>query len=383
MKNLIHNHGKWILINMVIWCLAKELFLAIKIWGIESTTVERFQFPLSSLFFTIAITGLIDGFCFAVYDIITDRIFKSARFYQRVLIKAAINLMLGTIISMVCVLTIMQWIVGQDLHLFAKAIGPAQAIILAIYFLVNTVIVQFIKLVISWMKTDDVIELISHPHGIEEDRIFLFLDMKSSTSLAEELKTSLYSQMLRECFNDMSEAARETKTDIYQYVGDQAVMTWKETPENFIQAVKFHFNFQNKLKSRAAEYMEKFGTAPEFKAGIHHGRVIKAQVGMMRKEIAYHGDAINTASRIQSKCSELGKNLLVSESFKDNVADKVNWLSEGSFQIRGKKVQMNLFSINGINKDRPTENRESVIQNSIEFVRVHSVGVLKFIIKYY
>ena len=122
MKNLIHNHGKWILINMVIWCLAKELFLAIKIWGIESTTVERFQFPLSSLFFTIAITGLIDGFCFAVYDIITDRIFKSARFYQRVLIKAAINLVLGTIISMVCVLTIMQWIVGQDLHLLIPLI---------------------------------------------------------------------------------------------------------------------------------------------------------------------------------------------------------------------------------------------------------------------
>jgi adenylate cyclase len=39
-------------------------------------------------------------------------------------------------------------------------------------------------------------------------------------------------------------------------------------------------------------------------------------VGEIRKELAYHGDVLNTAARIQGKCNEFKKRLLVSEPMK-------------------------------------------------------------------
>lgn len=51
---------------------------------------------------------------------------------------------------------------------------------------------------------------------------------------------------------------------------------------------------------------------PEFKAGVHAGAVVVSEVGTLQRAHVYHGDVLNTAARIQSKCNELGCDLLVS-----------------------------------------------------------------------
>ncbi|HJW30604.1 MAG TPA: adenylate/guanylate cyclase domain-containing protein, partial [Saprospiraceae bacterium] len=345
------------------------------LWAIENTTFQRFHFPLCPLFLVIAITGLLDGVILGLIDIVIDSKFLTLRFAYRVLVKTWFNLVVGLMLSIILVTFFMRLIVSSDVHLFVRTDHYEQLTVLAVYFLFNTIIVQFIKLAMSWMKTREVMELIAHPYGMEENRIFLSLDMKSSTSLAEQLDQSTYSHLLRECFNDMSLVASETSAQIYQYVGDQAVMTWKESPENFIQAVEFHFRFQQQLKDRGATYLEKFGANPEFKAGIHHGMVIKAQVGMMWKEIAYHGDTINTASRIQGKCTELQRHILVSESFKNHIADHYHCQWEGRFAIRGKLLEMNLFSVFKKEKHEVAiETPSNRLRKSIEWVKNASFG---------
>lgn len=352
MRNLLNQHGKWLLINAIVWCIAKELFLAIKIWGIENTEVQRFQFPLWPLFIVIGITGLIDGILFGTMDILFDRYFKGLKFGMRIMMKTVLNMLVGIFISTILIPFMLRLISGASITVLTGNVYTAQLIILGVYFLLITHVVQFLKLTLSWMKTQDIIDIIAHPHGMEEDRIFLFLDMKSSTSLAEHLKTSEYSQLLQECFNDMAGTAKSTHAEIYQYVGDEAVLTWKESKENYINAVMFYFRFRDQLILRAPMYYHRFKVVPEFKAGIHYGTVIKAQVGLLHKEIAYHGDAINTASRIQSKCTELKRDLLVSESFRDKVASLFDCNWEGKYPIRGKKAEMNLYSILKVDYDQ-------------------------------
>ena len=60
----------------------------------------------------------------------------------------------------------------------------------------------------------------------EVDRIFCFIDLKDSTSIAEKLGHLQFAMFLRDYYSDISEALRRTAAQIYQYVGDEIVLSW-------------------------------------------------------------------------------------------------------------------------------------------------------------
>jgi len=62
---------------------------------------------------------------------------------------------------------------------------------------------------------------------VEEERIFMFLDMKSSTTIAEKLGHVKYFEMLKEYYSDLSDPIIQYSGEIYQYVGDEIVVSWK------------------------------------------------------------------------------------------------------------------------------------------------------------
>jgi len=59
-----------------------------------------------------------------------------------------------------------------------------------------------------------------------EDRIFMFIDMKSSTTTAERLGHLKYYELLNDYYSDLPKAILETSGEIYQYVGDEVVVSW-------------------------------------------------------------------------------------------------------------------------------------------------------------
>ena len=62
---------------------------------------------------------------------------------------------------------------------------------------------------------------------LEEERIFMFLDMKSSTTIAEKIGHLQYFKMLKMYYADLSDAIVRHSGEIYQYVGDEVVVSWK------------------------------------------------------------------------------------------------------------------------------------------------------------
>ena len=56
---------------------------------------------------------------------------------------------------------------------------------------------------------------------------------------------------------------------------------------------------KKKIESFCDYYRYKYGVVPVFKAGMNCGTVPVAEIGELNKQIAYHGDVINPASRIQ------------------------------------------------------------------------------------
>lgn len=184
----------------------------------------------------------------------------------------------------------------------------------------------------------------------EEERIFMFLDLQSSTQLAEALGHIKYSQLIQECFNDLGIVA-EYDAEIYQYVGDEAILTWPAKKGlKKLNCIKAYYAFKKVLESKQDIYKKKYSTTPFFKAGLNMGTVTSTEVGKYKREIAYHGDTLNTAARIQAKCNEYRAELLIGESLIDHLEGS-SYLTKqiGNLQLRGKQTEVGIYTVSEVN----------------------------------
>lgn len=182
----------------------------------------------------------------------------------------------------------------------------------------------------------------------EEKRIFLFVDLKSSTRIAEILGHFKYSQLIQDCMYDLNEIALIYQAQIYQYIGDEAVMSWpykKGITNN--NCIHLFFALQQKIASKKTFYVKKYGIVPEFKAGVHGGILMVAEVGVIKKELAYHGDVINTASRIQEQCNANKVPFLISEKLLSDLRIGKGYTSKfmGKVLLKGKEKEINIHTL--------------------------------------
>ena len=182
----------------------------------------------------------------------------------------------------------------------------------------------------------------------EEQRVFMFMDLKSSTMYAEKLGHLKYSEMIRDSFIDINKVLAEYSAEVYQYVGDEIVLSWPQTNEfDGTTCVEFYFACQEQFNKRRDHYISNYGDIPKFKAGLHLGIVTTVEVGDIKRDLAYHGDAINTTARIQEKCNEYESDILVSESFWEKVKMPMKFKKDfvGEVLFKGKEVPVRLFNI--------------------------------------
>lgn len=184
---------------------------------------------------------------------------------------------------------------------------------------------------------------------VEEERIFMFLDMKSSTQIAEKLGHVIYFQMLQEYFSDLSGPVIEYSGEIYQYAGDEMIISWKlEKGLKNNSCISCFFAMKESLRNKSAVYKEKYGLSPQFKAGLHCGKVTTGEIGVLKKEIIFTGDVLNTTARIEGLCNQYDVDILLSGL----LAEKLNLngyykvVSVGKNTLRGKLEQFELFTLN-------------------------------------
>ncbi|PCJ64335.1 MAG: hypothetical protein COA58_13355 [Bacteroidetes bacterium] len=181
----------------------------------------------------------------------------------------------------------------------------------------------------------------------EEEKIFMFVDLKDSTAIAEKLGMYRYSYLLKDCFSDFS-VVDKFNAQIYQYVGDEVVITWPiSEAKNYRRFLQAFFAFKEVLHKKRAIYEEKYGIFPVFKAGAHAGPIIVTEVGDIKREFTYHGDTINTTSRIQDMCNDFNSDMLISESLYSIIKPYSEYHFEdvGGILLKGKAQGVRLFKV--------------------------------------
>ena len=205
-------------------------------------------------------------------------------------------------------------------------------------------------------RPGDLIKYVAGKYHLPEEvnKIFLFIDLKSSTAMAEKLGNTKYSSFLIDYFHDMTGAILMSKAEIYQYIGDEIILTW-----SFNQGVKHarcincFFDIMTSIEMEKEKYLEKYGVHPEFKAALHGGNVSVTWIGTIKKEIVYHGDVLNTTARIQDECNKYGQKFLISDYMLQNVELPEYLHSEfvGELQLKGKEKKVKIFGLKSIADD--------------------------------
>lgn len=333
------------------WIIASVGFTALSMYAQPNTfqlmkLLQMFQF---SLFM---------GISHGIYDVLVLRDEMDCRAVWKSLLMRSTYFISAICSSMVlCILlenvnTSQGLITEESLTLIAKAFSsPGTQMQIVEYFLVANLI-TFIRSVhkkfgsrVFWNTL-----LGKSQEPLEEDLVFMFIDLRHSTELAEELGHVNYSNFMKDYYKLLSNCCEENQGEIYQIAGDGAFLTWSTAScRNKARPVECFYDFSVCIERTTQKFIRKYGKAPRFKAGAHCGKVITTEVGNFGSEMAYHGDVLNTTSRIQSLCSRLGQEFLISEDlfvklprpFPHGYMSK----KEGFFELRGKKREILIFSL--------------------------------------
>ncbi|MBT8379392.1 MAG: adenylate/guanylate cyclase domain-containing protein [Ignavibacteria bacterium] len=339
------------------WITITYLYYLVSVWGIrqlmkDNVITEYLDTGYAHL--EIILLGLVFGTLFSFINSFLDRTkIGKKSFGAVIIIKSGLYLLAFLIAGLVIyfvynvfeILTEVQW---QE----SVGILTTQYIIsAAVYFSLAIVFMNFIIQVNRKFGRGNLLKLLfgKYHSPKDEEHIFMFMDLQGSTAIAERLGHNKYSQLMQNCFHDLTDIVIKYQASIYQYVGDEVVLNWDmKTGLKNLNCIKSYFAFERKLKSKEKFYMKNFETAPFFKCGVDCGEVTVAEIGEIKREIAYHGDVLNTAARIEKKCTPLNKKMIISEYLEKELPENIDGFSKepiGEIALKGKKGKIILFSI--------------------------------------
>lgn len=194
-------------------------------------------------------------------------------------------------------------------------------VILARSIIVSIIVITFFQVErLLGRKTLSKFLFGSYDRPKEQERIFMFIDMKDATTHAEAMGNTKFFQMVNRTFEDMTYPALKHNAEILKYIGDEVVFTWPmKAGLRKNNCVDLFFSIQKAMEKNKNYYLKRYGFVPTYKAGIHGGKIICAQVGDLKKSIDYSGDVINTTARLESICNENDARLIISKDLFDQL----------------------------------------------------------------
>ncbi len=347
-------YAVWIVAGFLISIYSYLVFIAVLGYAFD----ETFYAMDPGHFIRFTLIGFWMGGVVALIDIVfLARLVRGLNFLLTLIFATAFNVMLS-LVALLCFIVIEDYLMllGNP-GLFSiegrlRSFFSGEFLVLLFYLPFVNLVINYVGLVVQRIGEKNFWNAVKGtyqtPH--EEERVFMFLDLYASTALAERIGHRQYHDLLYEVFNDIAEPVAVFGGEVYQYVGDSVVITWSiQKGIGQMNCIRCYFEIGERLRRAGARYQKQYGHIPEFKAGLHAGKVIAGEVGGEMREIVFHGDTVNTAARIQDECVELHEKILLSEEllFLFPVRQLKDYIVrfKGAIPLKGRKGLVSLYAI--------------------------------------
>jgi adenylate cyclase len=180
-----------------------------------------------------------------------------------------------------------------------------------------------------------------------EERFFLFVDIAGSTALAERIGPAAVHRFLNRVFRLASDPIDDYGGEVYQYVGDEVVVTWTAAEgRDGARPIACLFAIREALGAAAPKFERDFGIAPGIRAALHAGPVISGEIGGSKRDIVFHGDVMNTAARLEQATRDLDRRFLVSADARSRLAgtERYSFESLGHQTLRGRAAPVEVYA---------------------------------------
>jgi len=198
--------------------------------------------------------------------------------------------------------------------------------------------------------------------GERAEATVLFCDLRGFTSFAEGLPAERVIETLNHYHPEMTEAILDHGGTLVSYSGDGIFAVFGAPIEQRDHADRAVAAVREMVGPRLERFnawvrAEGLGAGFRIGVGLNSGPVMSGNVGSQRRlEYAAIGDTTNTAARLEALTKDLGVQVLISDTTRamlrdDDAADLVY---VGPATLRGKRVQVNLWTLADADADAPS-----------------------------
>ena len=185
----------------------------------------------------------------------------------------------------------------------------------------------------------------------EEMRVFLFVDLKESTRLAERLGPVKVAALIARFFHDVDEIIVRFGGEVHAYIGDEVIVTWPlKAAIRDGACIATVRTMQERIAAFGPSYAAEFGVVPGFRAVLHCGPVVVSEIGRTRQQIGYFGDTMNATARLEALAKQRDRDVLVSAELMRHLLAPAGMASEdlGEVELRGRAAPMRVFALQAV-----------------------------------
>ncbi len=180
----------------------------------------------------------------------------------------------------------------------------------------------------------------------EKNATILFADIVGFTTMSEKMSPPAVALLLNDYLSRMTDIIFKYEGTLDKYIGDAIMAVFGaplEMPDHAARAIKSALEMQERLAEFNAERKE--GPHLRIRIGINSGRVVAGEIGSInKKEYTVLGDAVNTASRLESSVAKPGM-VVIGENTYDMVKDLFQCKSLGKATLKGKEKEVAVYEV--------------------------------------
>ena len=184
--------------------------------------------------------------------------------------------------------------------------------------------------------------------GIKTERrdvTLLFSDIRGFTTLSETRSPEEVVDLINRYFTLQVEVVFRNGGTLDKYIGDCIMAIWGaplDDAQHARNAVACALDMADALqlfkKELGAEHLE-FDVG----IGLHSGPAVLGFIGSRKREYTAIGDTVNVASRIEGLTKDAKRRILVSKETKDLCGEAFDFVSCGTFSMKGRAQPAELF----------------------------------------
>lgn len=181
--------------------------------------------------------------------------------------------------------------------------------------------------------------------------VLFYADLRGFTALADSLPTGFTVEMLDGYFDCIGLPVRDAGGQVLKFLGDGLLATFDLADRDPAEVCRSALDAADAALARTAGFNQRRTAAGlpalDLDVALHLGEVLYGNVGTAdRLEFTVIGPAVNEAARMEALCRDLGRNLLVSESFHAAATDcRGRLVSLGRQQLRGVREPKEVFAL--------------------------------------